>query len=237
MEEDLSLLSQVGKGVIPNAAMIHAARKRRELARNLGGSTCGSYISLNQTSDKSQECDEGGNDIDDDNSDEEATKVRQFGIRQDATKQMQVLSAMDNAESGSDEDRFEEQQIYKGAYLFPTTNTSESQSIIIEYEEPIQAPPAQVRASAKLESEIILTPISFESVQSQLKSQLSHLQAQRSSNNDTITKLKEDLVAAQNAIGEAESQSLSLSMRYQFYQEMRGYVKDLLLCLTEKVFQ
>ena len=237
-EEDFSLLSQVSEGVIPNAAMIHAARKRRELARSSGGGVGGAaYISLNQQpSDASQGDEQIGND-DDDNSDEEPTKVRQFGVKQDATKQMQVLSAMDNAESGSDEDRFEKQQINKGTYSFPVAIPSESQFSSMPYEDPVQMPPLpdNVVGRGQAESKIVLTPISFESLQSQLRSQLTQLQEQRSSNSDTVTKLRDDLVEAQSEIEEAEALSLTLSMRYQFYQETRGYVKDLLLCLTEKV--
>lgn len=197
-------------------------------------------MSLNPTSDTtSQKCNQGGDDDDDDdddNSGEEATKVRQFGIKQDATKQMQVLSAMDNAESGSDEDRFEKQQINKGSYSFPVTGASEGQLVVpARYEEPIAAPPVPVPVPVPAESEIILTPISFESLQSQLKSQLSHLQEQRALNHTSITKLRDDLLTAHSEIETAESHSLTLSMRYQFYQEMRGYVKDLLHCLTDKV--
>ena len=40
---------------------------------------------------------------------------------------------------------------------------------------------------------------------------------------------------AEKEIAEVEEQSGSNSIDYQFYQQMRGYIRDLLSCLTEKV--
>ena len=235
VDEDLHLLSQVSRGVIPNAAAIHAARKRRELARNTGAES-GSYIGLSSSVDAPQQQSQRSNEEDDDISDEESDRVRQFGVKQDTTKQMEVLSAMDNAESGSDEDKFEEEQIHKGSYAFPTPSAPESQYAPVQYEEPVQVQRTQMGMSAAvLESDIKLTPISIESIQSQLRTQLNLLHEQHSSNDDSIRKLSEDLEGAHREIEEAESKSLTLSMRYQFFQETKGYVKDLLLCLTEKV--
>jgi len=228
---DLNVLTQMSKGVIPNAAAIHAARKQRELARNTGAEA-GSYMSLTSSAECVAPQSQRAND-EDDNSDEEASEVRQFGVKQDPSKQMEVLSAMDNAESGSDEDKFEEEQIHKGSYAFPTPSAPESHYVPMQYEEPVPVP-TQIPA-AMLESNIKLTPVSIDSIKSQLKSQLSYLDEQRFSHEDSIRRLSEDLETAQSEIEMAESMSLTLSMRYQFFQEMKGYVKDLLLCLTEKV--
>ena len=230
-DNEFNVLAQMSKGEIPNAAAIHAARKRRELARNTGAEA-GNFMSLTS----SAECvapDTARANDEDDNSDEEAGQIRQFGLKQDPDKQMEVLSAMDNAESGSDEDKFEEEQIHKGSYAFSTLSAPESQYVSMQYEEPCLVQ-SQIPA-AVLESSIRLTPISIESIKSQLCSQLSHLHERRSSNEDSIRRLSDDLDTAQNEIKMAESMSLILSMRYQFFQEMKGYVKDLLLCLTEKV--
>ncbi len=230
IKEDVNALVQVSQGVIPNAAAIHAARKKRELARNTGADTS-NYISIS-SSEGTQQHSQTTN-VDDDNSDEES-QVRQFGIQKDTSKQMEVLSAMDNAESGSDEDKFEEEQIHKGSYAFPANSGLESQTAPMQYEEPVQVQGVD-KPVAVLESSIKLTPISMESVQSQLRTQLTQLREQHSSNEDSIRKLVDDLETAHSEIEEAEGRSLNLSMRYQFFQETRGYVKDLLLCLTEKV--
>ena len=40
---------------------------------------------------------------------------------------------------------------------------------------------------------------------------------------------------AEKEVVEVEERSESNSVDYQFYQQMRGYIRDLLSCLTEKV--
>lgn len=165
---------------------------------------------------------------DDENSDEEIGELRHFGITHESSKQMEVLSALDNAASGSDEEKFIEEQINKGVSSFPITDTpdksidiSGQKDTLLMTNSPIYLP------------EIV--PISIESLQSQLHNKIIFLKEQHSRNSSTIDKLSEDIQTAQLEIKSMEAHSHSLSIKYQFFQEMKGYVKDLLLCLTEKV--
>ena len=207
------------EGIIPTPAAIHAAKKKRELARNyrddIGTSTSQRFknaVPFNPISD-------------DENSDDgviESQSVRQFGVACDTSKQMQVLSALDNADSGSDEEKFNEEQIFKGVYNFPLPSESTS----------------DVCGASDIHiSSIVFTPISVESLQSKLKSQLSYLKGQLSDNNNSTTKLNEDMKAANEEINAMDSHSQALAIKYQFFQETRCHIRDLLLCLTEKVIE
>lgn len=227
-DEHLTALSQLTAGVIPSAAAIHAARKKRELARNVVGEAGANWIGVKQP---------GNSNIlsDDENSDggEDSKSVRQFGIAQDTSKQMEVLSAIDNAASGSDEEKFIEEQLYKGSYSYPSTVVSTSVTDpqdLEDYPEPLVNKVHVADFSAPT-----MTAISVESLQSQLGSQLERLKDQLSLNSVAIQKSKEDIRVAENEITDLELHSQTLAMRYQFFQEMKGYIRDLLLCLTEKV--
>ena len=48
-------------------------------------------------------------------------------------------------------------------------------------------------------------------------------------------KLTTNLGETAESIDECDGKSSSLEERYQFFQEMRGYVRDLVECLNEKV--
>lgn len=168
-----------------------------------------------------------------DNSDEgESNTVRKFGPTSDTSKQMQVLSALDNADSGSDEDRFIEEQIYKGVYSFPKTHVAEHEIDAGGDTVPDQLVTPRPQTSAPA---VTFTPISVDSLQSQLSSQLLQLKEQQSSNSNSLVKLRESVAAAGEEINSLGSHSSSLSIKYLFFQEIKCYIKDLLLCLTEKV--
>ncbi len=231
IDEDVnsSVHSQLSEGIIPSAATIHAARKKRELARNLGGNSTGNL----KFKDKEKSSFLSDDDENSDAADGEQSSVRQFGVSEDQSKQMEVISAMDNASSGSDEEKFVEEQICKGVYSFPVSTVADS----------ISSPSVSVEATHTLTETtatpapnmINLTPISIESLQSQLCFQLEHLKEQHSTNTQMISKLESDTILSNKEIDTMVNNSHSLTLRYQFFQEMRGYVRDLLMCLTEKV--
>lgn len=220
-------LSQLSKGAIPSPAAIHAARKKRELARSFVSDNNQIILKKSVPSDLISD--------DDENSDEGSTTVRQFGVTSDSSKQMEVLSAMDNAASGSDEEKFIEEQIYKGVYNLPIGATVGNQIETSQWNENTEVPSnTPIPPNVSIPT-ITFTPISVESLQSQLRCQLVHLQEQQSKNNDAVRKLDQDIQAAESGIKAMESHSQTLPIQYQFFQEMKCYIRDLLLCLTEKV--
>ena len=222
-EKPLRPASDLGGGEIPSAAAIHAAKKKRELARASDDKNA-SQIDLKASASIHLLSD-------DENSDEgESCTVRKFGPTSDTSKQMQVLSALDNADSGSDEEKFIEEQIYKGVYSIQKTHVTDEEASARDDIVPIQLVASQTCAPA-----VAFTPISVESLQSQLNSQLMQLREQQSSNNASLVKLRESVATAGEEINSLDSHSSSLSIKYLFFQEIRCYIRDLLLCLTEKV--
>ncbi len=212
-------MSQFNRGEIPSAAAIHAARKKREMARNVIGVTG-----------KQDMIRSGPTNVvsDTENSDDESQTVRKFGISCDASKQMEVLSAMDAAVSGSDEEKFIEEQICKGVFTLPIPSSNSSTS-------KCQKMSRDISKVLSTTLPIASVPITVESLQSQLNSQLILLKEQQSRNKNVIRKLMDDIDTASKEITMMEKNLPTLSLKYQFFQEIRSYVKDLLLCLTQKV--
>lgn len=221
------LPSELRGGEIPSPAAIHAAKKKRELART-SDDTFPSKLDLKTSANVPLVSDDDDDDEDDEG---ESRTVRKFGPTNDTSKQMQVLSALDNADSGSDEERFIEEQIYKGVYSFPKVhvaiNEAASDSVPSSYNQEV-TPQAYVPT-------VTFTPISVESLQSQLNSQLEQLREYQSSNKISLCKLEDNTSTASDEINSMDSKSKSLSIKYHFFQEVKGYIRDLLLCLTEKV--
>ena len=80
-----------------------------------------------------------------------------------------------------------------------------------------------------------LVPITLESLKSRLKNQLCDLQDSASGHRERLQQIGTDVERSRDEVGGAEGRRGDLGRRYQFYQEMRGYLRDLLCCLGEKV--
>lgn len=50
-----------------------------------------------------------------------------------------------------------------------------------------------------------------------------------------LEQIESDLHTSQREIEQAERRSVDVSHEYQFFQEIKGYLRDLLSCLAEKV--
>ncbi|CAI8017357.1 PAX3- and PAX7-binding protein 1 [Geodia barretti] len=79
-----------------------------------------------------------------------------------------------------------------------------------------------------------LVPITLESLKSRLSNRLCDLQDSVSGHRERLGQIIADLEGSREEVGVAESRRGDLGVRYQFYQEMRGYLRDLLSCLGEK---
>lgn len=196
---------------IPSPAAIHAAKKRRELAR------CDISTNVEITVSGDENSDEGDNE----------SFTRKFGVSYlNKNKQMEVLAAIDNAESGSDEEKFIEEQMYKGDYIRPAANE--------KCKSPVHKEIVPVSTTSS-SSRITLSPMTIEKLQSELSLKLEELKEAKYKNDQTINKLRLNIDTAEGDITNMEGHSNTLCTRYKFFQEMKGYIKDLLLCLTEKV--
>ena len=80
-----------------------------------------------------------------------------------------------------------------------------------------------------------LVPITVESLKSRLSNRLRDLRETASAHRRRREQIVTDLDNSQDEVTRADGRRGGLGLDYQFYQEMRGYLRDLLGCLGEKV--
>ena len=262
-EEDAraELARQIRKGAIPDAITIHAARKQREMARQLGGD----YLPLDDT-----QCYSANNSRlvrDDENdksgSDEDRDKDIGFSKVTGITKQQQVLEALETVAESEESDeemrQWEEEQINKGvkiiqatqqpannslptgdqsfgvgtgAYPYVEAQTQFSYQQYGEWQQQQQQLPNNT-ATSKLPEK--LSPLTIASVKGRLQSRLDELKEMNSGHRQSLTRIKDMKVAAVDDIDSVQARSGDVNSEYQFFQEMKLYLEDLLSCLAEKV--
>eukprot|EP00064_Thunnus_orientalis_P001281 superscaffoldBa00000085_g1283 len=255
----LSSLSTLRPGEIPDAAFIHAARKRRQLAREQGGEA-----PLVETETPKKRLVREDQDASDDE-DEEEKRIRFSGVRNKSQRQkiaeeIGIEGSDDEAlDAGQDEEvsRWEQEQIRKGISIpqvqsnQPEDNTAyyqnsyESQPYGSSYSMPFTystVAPQTGKPTGRTDNGSVhygasisdLTPISIDLVKKRLQDRLSQMHAGHNANAKRYKRIDEDLAASESTIQQLEGSSNDNADQYKFLQEMRGYVGDLLECFSEK---
>ena len=249
---------------IPDAAAIHAARKRREMARQLGSDfvpvdDTDRYGGRFETTDKSRLIREDEND----HSDEDPDVPLGFGTKKsnhpDIQRRLEVEQALakevDDKENSEEEDdalrRFEEEQIRKGVsipqaqqeedttyqmyvtqqYLYGTGN-NEADPNYTQYNEhgvPMSGYPSYPPTS--------LSTVTMDMVWEKMNNRIVSLQEVNRGRRLEKEKMSSQMESCDASITSLERQMKDAESRYGFFQEMRGYVRDLIECLNEKVRQ
>ncbi|XP_037543315.1 PAX3- and PAX7-binding protein 1 [Nematolebias whitei] len=256
----LSSLGSLKPGEIPDAAFIHAARKRRQLARELGGET--PLMEAEAQNKRLAQEDRDGSD----DEDEEEKRIRFSGVknktqRQKIAEEIGIEGSDDEAlDTGHDEEvrRWEQEQIRKGISI-PQVQSSQPEDTTVYYQNSYETQPfgssytmpfpysavapqtgkmpdtsdnGSVQYGAPL---CDLTPVSIDLVKKRLQDRLTQMHAGHNANVDRYKQIKEDLAASESSIQQLEGSSNDNADQYKFLQEMRGYVGDLLECFSEKV--
>jgi len=261
---------------IPDAATIHAARKRREMARQ----TEQDFIPLDDTkryeghfASAGRLVREDENDISDDEGEEGAitfsvSRKRGFPALDrrrevEAALANQELDEKSDNEEAEDEELklWEDEQIRKGVKgvsvplvqqeLLQTSEVSNSL-----YQQPytggqlLQEQPylygtgyAEIHtngnqmygpaaASSSLQTRHAVT---VDMICDRMKQQLATLQEVHRGHEMGKEKVSSQLETAQGSIKKLERQGRNAEQRFSFFQEMRGYVRDLIECLNNKV--
>ncbi|XP_034745951.1 PAX3- and PAX7-binding protein 1 [Etheostoma cragini] len=256
----LSSLSSLRPGEIPDAAFIHAARKRRQLARELGGET-----PLVETETPKKRMVREDQDASDDE-DEDEKRIRFSGVknktqRQKIAEEIGIEGSDDEAlDTGQDEEvsRWEQEQIRKGISI-PQVQSSQPEDNTVYYQNSYESQPYGASYTMPFTYSTVapqtakpigqadngsvhygtpicdLTPVSIDLVKKRLQDRLSQMCAGYDSNARRYKQIKEDLAASESAIQQLEGSSNDNAEQYKFLQEMRGYVGDLLECFSEKV--
>uniref|UniRef100_A0AAZ3NNB1 GCF C-terminal domain-containing protein n=1 Tax=Oncorhynchus tshawytscha TaxID=74940 RepID=A0AAZ3NNB1_ONCTS len=225
----LSTLSTLRPGEIPDAAFIHAARKRRQMARELGGDA---PLVETDTPKKRlvREEEEEGDGSDDEDEDEKRISfsgVKNKSQRTRIAEEIGIEGSDDEAldTGGQDEEvsRWEQEQIRKGISIPQVTHThthtppySSTYSLPYSYSSKPEGCTLVYSAPGG-----DLSPVTTDLVKTRLR--------------DRYLTDPEELEAAQNTIRRLEGSSNDDAEQYKFLQEMRGYVRDLLECFGEKV--
>uniref|UniRef100_A0AAY4AGN2 GCF C-terminal domain-containing protein n=1 Tax=Denticeps clupeoides TaxID=299321 RepID=A0AAY4AGN2_9TELE len=253
----LSSLSTLRPGEIPDAAFIHAARKRRQLAREQGGDA--PLVEVEAPKKRlMREDEQDGSDEDEDEKRIVFSGVKQKSQRQMIAEEIGIEGSDDEAldSAGQDEEvsRWEQEQIRKGISI-PQVQTSQPEDTNVYYQAtfdgqnygasysvPYTYAPVGPDKAIKADSSISypppssdLTPITTDLVKKRLKDRLSFMRQGHSANTRRYEQIQEDLQMSNTTIQRLEGCSQDVADQYKFLQEMRGYVRDLLECFSEKV--
>ncbi|KAK7125845.1 hypothetical protein R3I93_021270 [Phoxinus phoxinus] len=258
--QTLSALSSLRPGEIPDAAFIHAARKRRQMARELGGEA---PLIENEATNKRlvHEDENGGSDDDEDEKRINFSGVKIKTQRQKIAEEIGIEGSDDEAlDNGQDEEvnRWEQEQIRKGISI-PQVQAPQSEDTTMYYQGSYDAQSygasyampfsystitvgADNSKTLKAEPSVPypipscdLTPITTDLVKKRLKDRLSFMRQGHNSNARRFEQIQEELEASKKTIQLLEGSSQEAADKYRFLQEMRGYVGDLLECFSEKV--
>lgn len=239
---------------IPDAATIHALKKKREMARQLG--TGQDFIPLDDSQryegrfdSKSRLVREDENDASDDD---------EGPISFSAVKNEQPIIPVGDSENDEEEEedeetkRWEDEQIRKGVSASQIQQEKEQQAFGLDtayqtYNIYPYGGGYNLEAAQQTSEITTATPKgrllrgtttekpTMESILTRLKGRLGQLQ-------DTHRgrMLEKEKIISHSTVSEESIIKLSLhgkdaERQYSFYQEMRGYVRDLIGCLNEKV--
>ncbi|KAM4699586.1 PAX3- and PAX7-binding protein 1 [Discoglossus pictus] len=255
----LSSLNVLRPGEIPDAAFIHAARKKRQMARELGD-----LPALDAEGGKSRLVREDENDASDDEEDDEKRRivfsVREKSQRQKIAEEIGIEGSDDEALATGEQDeeisRWEQEQIRKGISI-PQVQAPQPAEANMFYQSTYHGIPynssygvpytyaaygSTETKCQKPDNSVSfktpsneMTPVSIDLVKKQLKDRLDAMTETHKNNLEMFEKHQQSREDSTNSISRLEGSSVGNGERYQFLQEMRGYVQDLLECFREKV--
>ncbi|XP_019647799.1 PREDICTED: PAX3- and PAX7-binding protein 1-like [Branchiostoma belcheri] len=247
-------------GVIPDAATIHAARKRRQMMREMGGED---FIPVDDTQRFQGEKSRLVREDENDRSDSEEERIDFRGANPTRTRRediMEVLEGSDSEEGERDQDeevkRWEQEQIRKGVSI-PQVQTTQPQQDYNYYQQqymyqqppvymgtpqPVVQPysggynlPSIPPSSGQMVPPSQLPAVTLESVKDRLRDRLDSLKQVHSAHQREHEKHAHDMDSSVNAVDDIEGSADDVERQFTFFQEMRGYVRDLVECLNEKV--
>ncbi|EQB78508.1 synaptojanin-1 isoform 1 [Camelus ferus] len=255
----LSSLNVLRPGEIPDAAFIHAARKKRQMARELGD-----FTPHDSEPGKGRLVREDENDASDDEDDDEKRRivfsVKEKSQRQKIAEEIGIEGSDDDALVTGEQDeelsRWEQEQIRKGINI-PQVQASQPTEVNMYYQNTYQTMPygssygipysytaygSSDAKSQKTDNTVPfktpsneMTPVTIDLVKKQLKDRLDSMKELHKTNRQQHEKHLQSRVDSTRAIERLEGSSGGIGERYKFLQEMRGYVQDLLECFSEKV--
>ncbi|XP_011495961.1 PREDICTED: PAX3- and PAX7-binding protein 1 [Ceratosolen solmsi marchali] len=228
-------------GCIPDAAMIHAARKRRQKARELGHD----YIPIEEKGDEkgiSRIVREEDQDRSDDDSQERVNMTVDINAldkekrRQAFLESQTQIAKLSDEQSEPEEEEWEVQQIKKGvtgaqiaaaqqdsiqynSLVMGSNQMSESKlSLIISNAIPTAPPPPMIQPPDPTKS----IPITVEEVLTKIREKLNNLREVHRRHELNFEAVMEELDQSKKELQEGETLAPEMAQRYKYYQELRG---------------
>ncbi|XP_041325470.1 PAX3- and PAX7-binding protein 1 isoform X2 [Pyrgilauda ruficollis] len=214
----LSSLNVLRPGEIPDAAFIHAARKKRQMARELGDFTpVDSEPGIEGSDDEALVAGE---------QDEELSRWEQEQIRKGINipqVQPSQPAEVNNVYYQNTYQTLSYGSSYGIPYTYAAYGSSETKAQKTDNTVPFKTPSNE------------MTPVTIDLVKKQLKDRLDSMKEMHKANRQQYEKHQQSQEDSTKAIERLEGSSGGIGERYKFLQEMRGYVQDLLECFSEKV--
>ncbi|XP_043927959.1 PAX3- and PAX7-binding protein 1 [Protopterus annectens] len=250
-----SSLNPLRPGEIPDAAFIHAARKKRQLARELGDVPVDPEVSKGRLVRE----DEHDASDDDDEKRRIVFSVKEKSQRQKIAEEMGIDGTVDEVPATGEQDEeismWEQEQIRKGISI-PQVQSSPPTDVNMYYQNTYSVMPydssfampyvyaaygpadaKQVKADSLIFQPPCSTmaPVTIDLVKNRLQERLESLRKVHNENQQQHEKYQQDLANSTKTIDKLEGSSDGIDERYRFLQELRGYVQDLIECFSEKV--
>ncbi|XP_047032170.1 PAX3- and PAX7-binding protein 1 [Helicoverpa zea] len=216
-------------GRIPDAALIHAARKTRQQARELGGD----YVPLKS------EAAPGSRLVRDDGSgdDEEEGRIHVRGLDLPSDKPKRGTAAASEEELDSEAEEWEEQQLQKARpALVDLTGEGavEMNPFSVALPAPQQSAPEHLRPLTTNDTQ---PPTSANDLVDALKKRLQELRVERDATSTTQKELRDRLLTSARIRESRAARCGELDAAYKRAQAIRGFLTDLIECLDEKMPQ
>ncbi|XP_072935570.1 PAX3- and PAX7-binding protein 1 [Epargyreus clarus] len=220
----------VAPGLIPDAALIHAARKTRQQARELGD-----FAPVPEAAGSRMTRDD---DVDDDDDDDEDGRIQVRGLELPSDKPTRGTAAASEEELDSETEQWEEQQLQKVKPAIVDL-TGEGGMELNPF---AVAPPPPRLADGPPHLRLLYTttqnpPASAQELLEALQKRLTELESSRASLSGTHAELSARLLGAARVRESRAARCAPLDAAYKRAQALRGYVTDLIECLDEKMPQ
>ncbi|XP_055954462.1 PAX3- and PAX7-binding protein 1-like isoform X2 [Patella vulgata] len=251
-DEQHTFRAMLARGEIPDAKTIHMIRKQRQQARN------DDFLPLEESEQAAQKKKESRlvRDDEHDRSDDEEEERVDFTINNADRERQRMRDDFLAAEHGSDEEsdherEWEAQQIRKAALMPGQEALTYEQNSSNSVPEPIinynmnnlnsvatgNVVPLtnQFKPFASLMRGKDSSNITIESIRKRLQERMNELDTVYRTHKLELDRLVHDVEDTEKEMEECTEKVPVLEKQYKFFQEMRGYVRDLVECLNEKV--
>lgn len=221
----------LAKSGIPDAALIHAARKTRQQARELGGD----FIAVNTESTPGSRLVRDDGSGDDDEEEEGRILVRGLDMPDDRPKRGATAMSEEELDSGTEE--WESQQLQKARPAIVDI-TGEGAIEVNPFSVPL--PAAQVEAPVHLRPltiDDITPPSSVNELVDALRKRVEELHMERGNRVQVQSEVRSRLLVAARIRESRAARCSELDAAYRRAQAVRGYLTDLIECLDEKMPQ